>query len=678
MNNFSLEVGAAIRLGGRSFVVESCAPRSLGLKDARTHEAVTHSRADLTRAFHAGELQFEDLFDAAGKDGDCSSEPIPKGLSEYPERVRTEALLRRGLLLSLCPRGPLQIRRAELPQAIHEAWNKLPGSANKPAPSVSTFYSWRKRWWASEKRDDVLVSQYTQRGRRPAPLPPGLAPLIEQAVDRFYVSDTRRTITETHKHAIDLVFCQNRMRSPADQLPRPTRRQIERQIAKVDRFLLIERRRGRKAAIAQTAVYGSGPGAERLLERVEIDHTPMDILCIAEDSRTVLGRPWLTSIIDVASRMVLAVWISFRAPSANTILRTLKQAILPKDEILRRYELKGEWPARGVPIGMVSDNGPELHSNALDSAAQDLGISLTYCPKNEPRFKGVIERFMKTVNYSFVHTLPGTTFEGPDERGEYASEAKAVLTVEGLRALVYKWVVEVYSLEYHRGIQTCPLQKWKELERLNPPVLPRRPEVLDVMLRPVVERRLSSKGVELNSLFYTGAVLADLRHHRGNVTLSVRPNPDNLGSIEVLHPDTGTYFKATCTRPDYAEGLTLEQHCWLRQVARRDYKALPIQAGIVAAKREMTDKVDALIAQRTQGRREASQEKAPSVKEAKTKASRSSRRCSEEMAERAAMQHEQPMQAATPQALADVIAFDAIEAFPSGQVDLFPAEKSWT
>jgi putative transposase len=49
------------------------------------------------------------------------------------------------------------------------------------------------------------------------------------------------------------------------------------------------------------------------LERVQIDHTLVDVIMVDEGDRLPIGRPWLTLAIDVASRAVLGFLVSLEA-----------------------------------------------------------------------------------------------------------------------------------------------------------------------------------------------------------------------------------------------------------------------------------------------------------------------------------------------------------------------------
>jgi transposase InsO family protein len=53
------------------------------------------------------------------------------------------------------------------------------------------------------------------------------------------------------------------------------------------------------------------------LERVQIDHTRIDVVVVNEGDRLPIGRPWLTLAIDVASRVVLGFSVSLETVASR-------------------------------------------------------------------------------------------------------------------------------------------------------------------------------------------------------------------------------------------------------------------------------------------------------------------------------------------------------------------------
>ena len=66
------------------------------------------------------------------------------------------------------------------------------------------------------------------------------------------------------------------------------------------------------------------------LERVECDHTMLDLIVVDTETRLPLGRPWLTVMLDIHSRMVHGIYLSFNLSSCLSVIQCLRQAIKPK------------------------------------------------------------------------------------------------------------------------------------------------------------------------------------------------------------------------------------------------------------------------------------------------------------------------------------------------------------
>jgi len=663
MKTFSLEPGTVLRLAHRRLVVDQRQGNSVVLRDVKSQGLECKKLGDLYKAYADGALHFADLLDGLDPEEAPVPEALEKQLSDFEPKQREAALVKYEYLKAICPTGRVNVSRSELHDAIHKVWHGLPRErrGDRP-PSISTFYEWRGAWQRATYSVRRLINRFDLRGRRPAPVPDQLQPIVERQIDVYYASNARPPISEVVRLTNAVVQRQNMERPPGDKLPDVTARQIVREINRTDRFEVLKRRYGVARARTATRVFGERTKEQRPLQRVEIDHTPLDVLCISDDLQAIRGRAYATVVIDVATRMILAIYISFREPSADSVLRALKQAILPKEGLLKELGIKGEWPAWGVMETIFVDNGKEFHSIALEAALQDIGVTIVYCPPRQPFMKGVVERFLKELNYSFVHRLPGTTFAKFGLREDYKSEDFAVLTLQELKRLVTRWVVEVYSRQWHRGIQSCPLETWKKLTKPGMQCLPGRVEVLDALLTHIAERTLTAKGVECNALHYTCPELAALRSTYGSMDLVVRPNHDDLGNIQVLNPKTQQYFAAYCTRPEYANGLTLEQHKYLGKRAREAYAALPHEQALLAAKLEIREELEVLVAER---------QKDAAARARKTTMKRAAKRSGRDRQTQTefAAQHQQE-ELVTTEAVGVDWSFDRVKPFPTGQGSL--------
>lgn len=362
-------------------------------------------------------------------------------------------------------------------------------------------------------------------------------------------------------------------------------RVINRFLSQYDRYAVIKARYGERIARQTTKTFGSGSPVERPLQRVEVDNTPLDILVIDERTGLVLGRPWITVMIDKYSRMIIGYYLSFRKPSAESVLRCLRHAILPKTYVHDRYpEIGGEWLCYGLIEDLYCDNGLEFHAKDLEAACASLGIHVIYCPTRSPHLKGTIERFLKTLNYGLLHKLPGTTFAKYDKRADYDTVGRAALTFQQLEEILHRWMIDVYFVDFHRGINTAPIQRWLEGVRLHPPRLPPSVDHLKVYLGKVERRVITKNGIDLHGLQYDSDAISDLYARYPKQEFTVRTDLDNIETIYVLDEEKKIYLEATCTTPGYAKGLTIEQHKSIQKKGREDYKNLPYRDQLLAGK----------------------------------------------------------------------------------------------
>jgi len=125
-------------------------------------------------------------------------------------------------------------------------------------------------------------------------------------------------------------------------VPRETAlaRAIARRIAQTDPWEVDRQRWGRRIADMRHAPKKPQQLATRILQRVEIDHSPLKVVVGTEAGP--IGQPWLTILIDYYSRLVVGFCLGFEPPSYAVIMEALRHAILPKTYLSQRYCLAQE------------------------------------------------------------------------------------------------------------------------------------------------------------------------------------------------------------------------------------------------------------------------------------------------------------------------------------------------
>lgn len=297
-----------------------------------------------------------------------------------------------------------------------------------------------------------------------------------------------------------------------------------------------------------------------------------DVIVVDDVSGLPLGRPWLTLILDEYSRYVLGYYLGFEEPSNVSVARALRNALMPKTEIIGRYpSISNAWDAWGVIHTLVADNGLEFHGDAISGGADTFGMDIQFCPRRKPWYKGKIERFFGTINSGLLAPIPGKTFSNILEKGDYNPLKHAVIGLETLREVVLTWIVDIYHQKPHRGLgRKTPADVWGEAIERTDRWLPASSTILDSAFSRMERRLLSHKGIEFDSLFYNSNDMRLLREQYGDtMTVEVRVMDDELGHLFVVSPDGHTVIKVPALDAGYAKGMTRWQHKVCRRYQRR-------------------------------------------------------------------------------------------------------------
>lgn len=181
---------------------------------------------------------------------------------------------------------------------------------------------------------------------------------------------------------------------------------------------------------------------------VQMDSTDVPVWCLD----TVTGelfRPWMTTIIDTFSRVILALQLHRREPNARDILVTLKQAIFPKD--------REDWPFYGLFAEIQADNHPIFTSIDVEDAMLRLGPIYSHSPNASPNANGKQERFFLRFKQQFAANL--ISFAGKSHALGKAN--KAAIPWPLMPKLAEKYLLKYHTSE-HRGIHTTPWEKLHE------------------------------------------------------------------------------------------------------------------------------------------------------------------------------------------------------------------------
>ena len=548
------EKDATVKVDGRRYqILHKLEDGTWQLSDLRTGQFVDLSESEVLRKISDETLTFP----GAGAIAQCGPANVTLSDKDHEIAKIRFAYVREALTVPNT--------RSALDRTIAEVWEKL--KAPPTPPSFSSVYTWKRRYKASGKDIRALVDNNSAKGNRSARYSTEVAEICQQAIEARYMRRERSTIQDTIENAMLRTKDRNATLPQSLALPMPTRRLIKRLVAQIPAIEKHTARYGREAArqlfrSVRGQVVTSAP-----LEKAEIDHTLLDLFVIDERTSLPLGRPCLTACIDVHTRCILGISLSFTPFSFSTVAKCLKDSFLPKAQLREDYpKVTSEWLAHGVMTELVMDNGLDFHSRGLEQVCGSLGITMRYAARKEAWFKGKIERFFGTLNRAVAHVNPGTTFSNIFEKGDYDPAKHALITLPVLQTVVRKWIADVYHQQYHRGIENTPARMWQQSIRLEDIRLPDDTTNLDPIMGRPHERALTHKGIEYEGLFYNSTELMEWWRIKGpKVKTEIRVDESDLGSIYVLLPKVSKPVRAECINPQYAAGLSLWQH----QVSKR-------------------------------------------------------------------------------------------------------------
>ncbi|MFM0116853.1 Mu transposase C-terminal domain-containing protein [Paraburkholderia nemoris] len=326
----------------------------------------------------------------------------------------------------------------------------------------------------------------------------------------------------------------------------------------------------KRAALPDAITAPGSLVAKYPLEIVQVDHTQADVVLVSEYDRRVIGRPWLTIALDVATRCVLSFYVGMERPGAATVGLLLTRAALSKAPWLAKIEADAEWPMRGIPRVLHLDNAAEIKSRALRSGCWEYGIHLMYRPVGRPHFGGHFERLNRTL-MERVRGLPGATGSSPKGRKARQSEKTASLTLREFEQWLAIEIARRYHQAPHRGLLgATPADTWWMLAR-NPDSQ-QLPASTDAELRflirflPVVQRKIQLYGLTLFHVRYWHPIFVAWRETRRSVT--VRFHPEDLSRVFVA-AGSGDYLEvryADLRRP----AISLSEHRAALQAIRSE------------------------------------------------------------------------------------------------------------
>lgn len=593
-NIISLDRSLVVRIGQATFQLHRLLEDGvkIQLENQMTGELKVFQTSDFYRKLNTREIQVV----LGSLDGTDPQAPKFQGildLSSLPPSARARLSFQISIIRYLQKKRISRGQRHEIARSIDQLFA---GSSMAKGidvtqfkrPSTSAVMDWMRRFELSAQNPRALISGNLTRKRTKS-----LSPLVEQAInwalDKHYLTRNRHSL----KFAFDQ--CIDKASSLADQ------QKISRAEANVcwatfarrkdelDPFMVLSRRFGPAYAAKEMRVTMDGTVATRAMQRYEVDHTPLNWVVICDTTGLPLGRPTLTVVVDTFSGYVVGIYVSFNGPSLTAVMNVIKNAIRPKDDLVAAAGGSTPWIALGVSEGFTLDNGMEFHAKSFQLACWELAADMEFCKVRTPWMKPHVERFFASLD--FLALTPGRIHKPLQNVLNIDPKADASIPLSLLCKGLVLFALDVNGNTPNSRTLEIPFERFSESIQRNPaPRLPSSVAGLDLIAAMSKELVVSHAGVEFNGLTYSGWETKELINSAGGKFKTlVKWNPDCLGLMNVRHPMTQEWITLPCTRPDYALGLTWNQHRLLRKFARERMKVNGTADNLLRARQHLQE-----------------------------------------------------------------------------------------
>ena len=322
------------------------------------------------------------------------------------------------------------------------------------SPAASTLAGWVTQWVRGGRSDEALMPKVRATRVDHRAIAPKVLSIVDASIESVYLTRQKNSISAVYAD-IEIAIA-NFNATATEPLKMPSLETVRRIVNRIDGYERDLKRHGKHYARRRHHAAGASTVASEPLEICQADGQIMDIIVVEPERsdgqpQQPIGRPYLTVVIDVRTRCVLAAFVSLAPFSGGTLLKTMAIAVVASP-----------GRPRGIMSKLVIDNGSDYQDSGFMRFCASIDITLEPCPPRTPNGKAIVERFFRTITEGLVHKLPGTTFSNPVDRGDYSSQTLARLTLDELDKHVQTWIDNVYHLTPHRGLGRAPLAVWND------------------------------------------------------------------------------------------------------------------------------------------------------------------------------------------------------------------------
>lgn len=417
--------------------------------------------------------------------------------------------------------------------------------ADEEGVSTATMYRWLDRLerygtiscLMRKVRSDKLIKRLDKR----------VEAIIQNEIAEEFLTNQKKSPAKIYENI--------RTKCWQQDLPLPSKNAVIERIDEVHPELKAKKREGRNKALRFRPNRGSIPGMGYLNSIWQIDHTMVDIELVDSEKRIAIGRPWITVVIELFSRMIVGWYVSLDPPGTLATGIAISSAILPKAHLLADFSEGLQWVCVGKPDVIHADNAKEFRGKTLQYACNEHNIDLKYRKVKKPNYGAHIERYMGTL-MTEIHALDGSTGSNPTDKGDYDSAKNATMTLDDFNNWLAHLILGKYHLKEHSGLGRPPVRQYQDgilgtdqIPGIGFVKLAGDPEKLRMDFLPFEERTIQPVGCVIDHIHYQDPVLykwigaADPTNKRNARKFIFRYDPRDISCLYFWDPEVYQYYR---------------------------------------------------------------------------------------------------------------------------------------
>ena len=273
----------------------------------------------------------------------------------------------------------------------------------------------------------------------------------------------------------------------------------------------LEQKNNKRLLVSDSLNGVNGPG-----DLVEIDACEADIslVSVIDPSKTI-GRPIVYFMVDVYSRIILAVSVAFDNNSMLGLSNLFLNLADDKQKYCERYgisyENKDIWPSNIIPNRVRVDKGAEFRSKEFERICNELGVERNIVLPGCGSLKGIVEQSFRQLHLKQNHHLENHGLI--EKRHDSKHHNEAMLNIEEYTKMVIGFVLTHnqqcltnYPLTKDmitKKIKPIPALLWEYgIKNGNVPrPIPSMEQYLYNLMTPI-NAKVSRKGISHKELYY--------------------------------------------------------------------------------------------------------------------------------------------------------------------------------